>query len=230
VPQVALTILKYLFLALIFLFLARAVRAMYLEISGPRTPRAPSAPPAATGRPDKTAATAINDAKENLMRAGRLVYLEWAAGMALTAAMTIAAILMVGGIADVQDRAHVHLVLLATGAGAIGVLLSIAIAIRGRTIVIDGNRQTNIIDAALRVLIGAISAAVLFLLLDSGALADIQIGAAKIAGKSPSWQATLLVGFAAGFFERLVPDLLEKAGPPQGPITTPAPAPAPTSG
>jgi len=173
---------------------------------------------------------AVNDAKENLMRAGRLVYLEWAAGMALTAAMTIAAILMVGGIADVQDRAHVHLVLLATGAGAIGVLLSIAIAIRGRTIVIDGNRQTNIIDAALRVLIGAISAAVLFLLLDSGALADIQIGAAKIAGKSPSWQATLLVGFAAGFFERLVPDLLEKAGPPQGPITTPAPAPAPTSG
>jgi pSer/pThr/pTyr-binding forkhead associated (FHA) protein len=59
VPQVALTILKYLFLALIFLFLARAVRAMYLEISGPRTPRAPSAPPAATGRagkpPDKVA-------------------------------------------------------------------------------------------------------------------------------------------------------------------------------
>ena len=58
-PQVALTILKYLFLALIFLFLARAVRAMYLEISGPRTPRAPSAPPAATGRagkpPDKVA-------------------------------------------------------------------------------------------------------------------------------------------------------------------------------
>ena len=58
-PQVALTILKYLFLALIFLFLARAVRAMYLEISGPRTPRAPSAPPPATGRagkpPDKVA-------------------------------------------------------------------------------------------------------------------------------------------------------------------------------
>ena len=58
-PQVALTILKYLFLFLIFLFLARAVRAMYLEISGPRAPRTPSAPPMATGKggkaPDKLA-------------------------------------------------------------------------------------------------------------------------------------------------------------------------------
>ncbi|HYR61870.1 MAG TPA: FHA domain-containing protein [Actinomycetota bacterium] len=58
-PALALTILKYLFLALIFLFLARAVRAMYLEISGPRTPKSPAAPAPATGRsgkpPDKVA-------------------------------------------------------------------------------------------------------------------------------------------------------------------------------
>ena len=47
-PQLALTILKYLFLSLIFLFLARAVRAMYLEINGPRTPRTPGAPTQAT--------------------------------------------------------------------------------------------------------------------------------------------------------------------------------------
>jgi hypothetical protein len=94
---------------------------------------------------------AINDAKENLMRAGRLVYLRWAAGIA----MTIAIVLIVGEGAYVQNRAGVHLVLLATGAGAIGALLSIAIAIRGRTVVIDDNRQANIMDAALRVLIGA---------------------------------------------------------------------------
>ena len=58
-PQVALTILKYLFLFLIFLFLARAVRAMYLDISGPRAPRTPSTPPMATSKggkaPDKLA-------------------------------------------------------------------------------------------------------------------------------------------------------------------------------
>lgn len=45
-PVVVLDILKYLFLLLLFLFLARAVKAMYLEISGPR--RVPAAPRQAT--------------------------------------------------------------------------------------------------------------------------------------------------------------------------------------
>jgi pSer/pThr/pTyr-binding forkhead associated (FHA) protein len=36
VPELILAILKYLFLLLIFIFLARAVRAMYLEIAGSR--------------------------------------------------------------------------------------------------------------------------------------------------------------------------------------------------
>ncbi len=49
-PELALTILKYLFLALIFLFLARVVRAIYLEISGPPARRPPSAPSAAAPR------------------------------------------------------------------------------------------------------------------------------------------------------------------------------------
>jgi pSer/pThr/pTyr-binding forkhead associated (FHA) protein len=53
-PELALTILKYAFLSLIFLFLARAVRAMFLDISGPRSesprswgPAQPGAVPAA---------------------------------------------------------------------------------------------------------------------------------------------------------------------------------------
>ncbi len=44
-PEVVLDILKYFFLFLIFLFLARAVKAMYLEISGPRAVRAPQGAP-----------------------------------------------------------------------------------------------------------------------------------------------------------------------------------------
>ena len=36
-PELILAILKYLFLLLIFLFLARAVRAMYLEVAGSRS-------------------------------------------------------------------------------------------------------------------------------------------------------------------------------------------------
>lgn len=45
-PELILTILKYLFLLLIFLFLARAVRAMYLDVAGTRA--APTAAPEAT--------------------------------------------------------------------------------------------------------------------------------------------------------------------------------------
>lgn len=67
-PEAVLDILKYFFLFLIFLFLARAVKAMLLEISPPKTPRfapkgAPLGAPAlavkSTGRPpEKMAVTA----------------------------------------------------------------------------------------------------------------------------------------------------------------------------
>jgi hypothetical protein len=64
-PEAVLDILKYFFLFLIFLFLARAVKAMFLEISGPRaskaSPLVPSAPVPArpAGRaPEKMAVTA----------------------------------------------------------------------------------------------------------------------------------------------------------------------------
>lgn len=64
-PEAVLDILKYFFLFLIFLFLARAVKAMFLDISGPRalkgSPVAPSAPVAArpaARAPEKMAVTA----------------------------------------------------------------------------------------------------------------------------------------------------------------------------
>lgn len=63
-PEAVLDILKYFFLFLIFLFLARAVKAMFLEISGPRAqkggPVAPAAPAARTASraPEKMAVTA----------------------------------------------------------------------------------------------------------------------------------------------------------------------------
>jgi pSer/pThr/pTyr-binding forkhead associated (FHA) protein len=41
VPQIVLTVLKYSFLALLYLFLARAVRVIYLDLVGPRVPRPP---------------------------------------------------------------------------------------------------------------------------------------------------------------------------------------------
>lgn len=38
-PQLVLTTLKFLFLALLYLFLARAIRVIYLDLVGPRVPR-----------------------------------------------------------------------------------------------------------------------------------------------------------------------------------------------
>jgi hypothetical protein len=160
---------------------------------------------------------AVRDALDVQARIGRMVYLKWATGIALV----VASALILGG-AYAEGRNAVALLLMATGAGAIGALLSIAIGIRGRTVAIDGNWKANAMDAAVRVLIGIISASVLFLLLSSGFLTDIQAGAVKFTGTSLQWQAALLVGFAAGFLERLVPDLLEKSAPSsKQAITTP---------
>lgn len=70
-PDLVLTVLKYLFLSLIFLFLARAVRVMYLEIGGPRTvrgvrsvARSPAAPALKPGKaPDRLSVTAHDGSK-----------------------------------------------------------------------------------------------------------------------------------------------------------------------
>jgi pSer/pThr/pTyr-binding forkhead associated (FHA) protein len=67
-PEVVLTVLKYLFLSLIFLFLARAVRVMYLEIGGSRVvrpaSRSPAAPAARPGKaPDRIAVSAHDGSK-----------------------------------------------------------------------------------------------------------------------------------------------------------------------
>jgi hypothetical protein len=159
---------------------------------------------------------AVRDAQETQARIGRMVYLQWAAGVGLIVAGLL---IMVGG-AHVPNRSGVSVLLMATGAGAVGALWSISIGIRARTVAIDGNGKANALDAALRVLIGIISAAVLFLLLSSGVLTDIQAGTVKFTGAKIQWQVALLVGFIAGFLERLVPDLLEKSAP-----RTAAPAP-----
>jgi hypothetical protein len=61
---------------------------------------------------------------------------------------------------------------------------------------------------------------------------NIKIGEAPISGKDMSWQVVLIVGFLAGFIERLVPGLLDRtaegqAGQPNPPPAAPAPVPAP---
>jgi hypothetical protein len=60
-------------------------------------------------------------------------------------------------------------------------------------------------------MIGVISAAVLYVMLDSNLLDSFSVSV-KAFAKNPSdqiWELALLTGFSAGFLERLVPNLLE---------------------
>jgi hypothetical protein len=153
-------------------------------------------------------AEATDEALATQGRRGRLVYLQWT-GTAIAPALLL---ILFGGY-YVEGRIGVHLLLMSIGAGAIGAVMSIAIGIRARTVAIDGDWRSNAVDAAVRVGIGMISAGVLFLLLNSGIVSTISAGGIALNGSAMSWQVTLIIGFAAGFLERLVPDLLERTVP-----------------
>lgn len=96
------------------------------------------------------------------------------------------------------------------GLGCLGALFSIALGIRTREIRTDLRRRDNLIDAVLRIFIGAISAVILFSLLKSElvALALGESGFEFGASSSPATHVAILVAFLAGFSERLVGDLL----------------------
>ncbi|TGX50263.1 hypothetical protein E5A73_17740 [Sphingomonas gei] len=100
----------------------------------------------------------------------------------------------------------------AVSGGTMGAFFSIATGLNTRTILIDLQNRNNRADAALRVMIGAISGGMLLCLLSSGLAANSLIAIGTL--NETSVKATLLVfvlGFLAGFAERLLPDLLEKA-------------------
>lgn len=125
------------------------------------------------------------------------------------------------------------------GAGAIGAFFSVAVGLRARTVLTDLHKTENSCDAGLRMTIGYIAAAILISLLGSG-LVHLSLGNAPIDLTAPPpapdstgwWMKVLVVGFLAGFSERLVPDILAKAtamtGPP-GPSTSEKLAGAPST-
>jgi len=105
----------------------------------------------------------------------------------------------------------------------VGAFFSIALGIRGRTVLPDLRRVSNITDAGLRVIIGFIGGSALMALITSKAV-RIGLGDVMFDAQNPAttWLFVLIVGFLAGFSERLVPDLLAKTTA----STQPSPPPA----
>jgi hypothetical protein len=160
---------------------------------------------------------AIEDVTSLVERDGRVCYLKAAAtGMA---AWAIVSALGAAGTSWLGYD-FIAKMFAASCSGAIGAILSIAIGIRNRTVAIDGDRRGNSMEAQVRILIGVISGVALYLILSSGLVSGIDW--MLTADKPGAWKITLLIGFAGGFLERLVPDLLEKSATRLTSKTTPA--------
>jgi hypothetical protein len=100
----------------------------------------------------------------------------------------------------------------AIAGGTLGAMFSIAVGLRGRTVLIDLQNRMNIFDAVLRMLIGAIAGGLLMCLLLSRFLDNV-VQAEQLrpdAGDKYNALLVFIVGFFGGFFERLVPDLLSQ--------------------
>lgn len=149
--------------------------------------------------------TARTDLLGERSAAGRLEYLLWtvAAGIAMLIGLSILGTLY-------PFAARSSDIWLSGKAGLIGAGFSIALAIRNRSVGLDIDRLDNIVDATLRLGIGVISAGVLLLLLATGVVPNVRVGDATLSGGAMTWQMVLVIGFVAGFLERLVPSILDK--------------------
>lgn len=98
--------------------------------------------------------------------------------------------------------------------GALGALFSIALSIRDRSILTDLQSRDNCVDAVLRVLIGAVSAAILLCLL-RGKLFTLSFDGKPLISADPNGAPigdylAIVCAVVAGFSERLVGDMLRR--------------------
>ncbi len=178
---------------------------------------------------DVTSACALlqtikNDAKEERVSWARFAYL------LVASAAVVATIAVICFLTSTWFGKAIHTfptesqsLWLAGAAGSVGAFFSIAIAIRSRTILPDLRMRDNAADGVLRVVIGVI-AAVLLVGLVQTRVVTLTIGVISLATSSATLVA--IIGFTAGFLERLVPDLLAKSALASGAAPSP-PRPAP---
>ncbi|HYI48583.1 MAG TPA: hypothetical protein VEX35_08975 [Allosphingosinicella sp.] len=101
---------------------------------------------------------------------------------------------------------------LGLGAGALGALFSVCIALRKRDMRTDLQPWENRTDAIARIVIGALAGAAIASLL-AAKLVTLALGEATIPSSEENiaWLGVAAAGFISGFAERLIPDLFDKA-------------------
>ena len=171
------------------------------------------------GDPDHHAHDLLKDVNDEIRKertsTGRVEYLIVAAFCALVLFILVGWLSAGPGTLEepspVSDFMAANNIWLATSLGSLGALFSIALGIRGRAIQPDLLRSENMIDAVLRILIGAVSAVILFSLF-KGNLVAFSIAGQRILLDGTTAEAThlaIIVAFLAGFSERLVSDFLQ---------------------
>jgi hypothetical protein len=141
---------------------------------------------------------------------GRAEYIEVATGTAIAVLIVLIIVLAIASGRSWAIFVDDNRLLLGLGLGFLGALFSIALGIRNREIKTDLERRDNIVDAILRILIGGVSATILFSLFNSGFF-DLKIGGKdlNLANPGPEFTHTaIVVAFLAGFSERLVGNFL----------------------
>lgn len=116
---------------------------------------------------------------------------------------------------------------LAVTAGVIGTVYSMALSLRQRDVTNDRRRFDHLVDASVRICLGAIAGFIVAQFLQLGVL-QLRIGNAALPDAAGGASASLVIiaGFLAGFAERFVPDLLstyagdDHAAPAELPATT----------
>ena len=162
------------------------------------------------------------DLMEERQSAGRVWYLAGATVavttiLVLLALGTLAWIAIQGGQACKWATSGAwsigELLALAVATGAVGALTSVALFIRDRAVLTDLRSLDNVVDAVLRIFVGAVSAPVLVCILLSKLISFNIDGkaVALVSTSGDSWTIVLVIAFMAGFLERLVPDLLTKS-------------------